>query len=130
MPFPIQSIQPNRGWEFIACKVQECLFDQGIKLCPMRPGVTHLNGKVERSQRTDRDKFYAVADLDSPELSPSTRRMAAALQRGRPSRLPARTFFHPLLLELNDKTPLQEDADALFVRSKERFRDPNTQIDP
>ena len=64
MPFPIQSIQPDRGWEFFACKVQECLFDQGIKRCPMRPGVTQLNGKVERSQRTDLDKFYAEAPYD------------------------------------------------------------------
>jgi len=30
--------------------------------------MPHLNGKVERSQKTDLDEFYATVDLTSPDL--------------------------------------------------------------
>ena len=69
MPFPIQRIQTDRGTEFFAHKVQERLLEWGIKFRPNRPGAPHLNGKVERAQKTVIDEFYAIADLDDPELS-------------------------------------------------------------
>jgi len=69
MPFPIQRIQTDRGTEFMAYKVQECLMDWQIKFRPNRPGAPHLNGKVERAQKTVLDEFYALVDLDDPELS-------------------------------------------------------------
>lgn len=34
----------------------------------MKPGSPHLNGKVERSQKTDLDEFYATVDLKSSDL--------------------------------------------------------------
>ena len=42
--------------------------DYGIKFRPIRPGSPHLNGKVERSQKTDKLEFYATCDLDDPDL--------------------------------------------------------------
>lgn len=39
-----------------------------IKFRPVRPGSPHLNGKVERSQKTDFDGFYATVDLNSSDL--------------------------------------------------------------
>jgi len=39
-----------------------------IKFRPIRPGAPHLNGKVERSQRTDFDEFYSIVDLNAPDL--------------------------------------------------------------
>jgi len=69
MPFPIQRIQTDRGTEFFAYKVQERLMEWGIKFRPNRPGAPHLNGKVERAQKTVLDEFYAIADLNDPELS-------------------------------------------------------------
>jgi len=62
-PFPIQRIQTDRGNEFFAVKVQEKLMSYGIKFRPNKPGSPHLNGKVERSQKTDLEEFYATADL-------------------------------------------------------------------
>jgi transposase InsO family protein len=56
MPFPIQRFQTNRGREFIAVKVQKKMMENGIKFRPNKPGSPHLNGKVERSQRTDKDE--------------------------------------------------------------------------
>ena len=51
--FPIQRIQADRGSEFFAYKVQERLMKYGVKFRPIRPGSPHLNGKVERSQKSE-----------------------------------------------------------------------------
>lgn len=61
--FPIQRIQSDRGLEFFAQKVQEKFMEYGIKFRPVKPASPHLNGKVERSQKTDLEEFYATADL-------------------------------------------------------------------
>jgi len=68
MPFPIQRIQTDRGTEFMAYKVQERLMDWRVKFRPNRPGAPHLNGKVERAQKTVLDEFYALVELDDSEL--------------------------------------------------------------
>jgi transposase InsO family protein len=68
MPFPIQRIQTDRGQEFFAVKFQKLLMEWGITFRPIKPGLPHLNGKVERSQRTDLDEFYSTVDIGSPDL--------------------------------------------------------------
>lgn len=42
--------------------------EYGIKFRPIKPRSPHLNGKVERSQKTDLEEFYAAVDLSSPDL--------------------------------------------------------------
>lgn len=42
--------------------------DKAIKFRPIRPYSPHLNGKVERSQRTDRVEFYAAVERSDPEM--------------------------------------------------------------
>ena len=68
MPFPIQRIQTDRGQEFFAYVVQEYFREQKIKFRPIKPLSPHLNGKVERTQRTDLDEFYSNIDPKDPEL--------------------------------------------------------------
>lgn len=68
MPFAIQKIQTDRGKEFFAYTVQEQLMEYSIKFRPIKPGPPHLNGKVERSQRTDLEEFYPTVDLNDPNL--------------------------------------------------------------
>ena len=68
MPFPVQRIQTDRGMEFFAEKVQRRLMEYGIKFRPNKPGSPHLNGKVERSQKTDLEEFYPTIDLNSGNL--------------------------------------------------------------
>jgi transposase InsO family protein len=63
MPFPMQRIQTDRGQEFFAYEVQERIMEYGIKFRPIKPAFSHLNGKVERSQRTDLDEFYSSIDI-------------------------------------------------------------------
>ena len=69
MPFPIQRIQTDRGQEFFAYKVQDRLQDWHIKFRPIRPRSPHLNGKVERVQRTALEEFWASVDLEDPGLA-------------------------------------------------------------
>ena len=72
IPFPIQRIQTDRGTEFFAEKVQLKMMEYGIKFRPNKPGSPHLNGKVERSQRTDKEEFYSTVSLDLRELQTTT----------------------------------------------------------
>lgn len=37
----------------------------GIKFHPNKPASPHLNGKVERSQKTDKTEFYAAVNIKS-----------------------------------------------------------------
>lgn len=60
MPFPIQRIQTDRGTEFFAEIVQNWLKENFIKFRPIPPRSPHLNGKVERSQLTDLQEFWAI----------------------------------------------------------------------
>jgi transposase InsO family protein len=62
-PFPIQRVQTDRGSEFIGREFQDALRANHIKFRPNRPRAPHLNGKVERSQRTDRMEFWSTVDL-------------------------------------------------------------------
>ncbi len=68
MPFPVERVQRNRGQEFFAYKVQEWLMDSCIKFRPIRLRSPHLNGKVERAQRTDLEEFYANVNLEDTHL--------------------------------------------------------------
>jgi transposase InsO family protein len=68
MPFPIQSIETDRGQEFFAYEVQDQRRARQIKFRPIRPRSPHLNGKVERAQRTALDEFWPTIDLASGEI--------------------------------------------------------------
>jgi transposase InsO family protein len=68
LPFPFQRIQTDRGQEFFGYAFQEKLMEYGIKFRPNKPASPHLNGKVERSQKTDLEKFWARVDLKDPKL--------------------------------------------------------------
>lgn len=62
-PFPIRAIQVDGGSEFkagfeVACK------ERGFQLFVLPPSSPKLNGCVERANRTHREEFYEVYDLD------------------------------------------------------------------
>ena len=68
MPFPIQRVQTDRGREFFAEKAQLKFMEYDIKFRPNKPASPHLNGKVERSRRTDKEELYPAVDLNLEEL--------------------------------------------------------------
>lgn len=73
-PFPVQRIQSDRGGEFFGYPFQRAMRDLHIKFRPIRPYSPHLNGKVERSQLTDKVEFYATVDLKAPDLGEQLQR--------------------------------------------------------
>ncbi len=126
----IQRIQTDRGLEFFAEKVQQKLMSLGIKFRPNKPGSPHLNGKVERSQKTDLEEFYAIADLSSfenlrEELSQwqffyNWQRPHGSLKGRTPSEIVG---------ELGEKTPLSDDVIKSYNVDNERIQIANYQMD-
>lgn len=129
-PFPIQRIQTDRGLEFFAEKVQQKLMSLGIKFRPNKPGSPHLNGKVERSQKTDLEEFYAIADLSDfeklrEELSEwqffyNWQRPHGSLSGKTPSEVTG---------DLGNKTPFSDEVLRNYKIKNERIQIANYQMD-
>jgi transposase InsO family protein len=54
---------------FFAEDVQRRLMAEAIRFCPITPRSPHLNGKVERVQRTVLEEFWPTVDVKAPEMS-------------------------------------------------------------
>lgn len=122
MPFAIERIQTDRGGEFFATKFQERLLEWGIKFRPIKPASPHLNGKVERSQRTDLDEFYSTVNLKDSQLHNLLAEWQHYYNWDRPhSSLDGKTPIEQLT-EVADKALLQEDVEAKYDPSKERIQ--------
>lgn len=111
LPFPIQRVQTDRGTEFFAWDFQQLLMDYAIKFRPIRPPSPHLNGKVERTQKTDWDEFYSTVDLASPDLQEKLREWQDYYNHERPhGSLQNRTPWE-VWWEL--EAPLYEEVEAM-----------------
>jgi len=69
MPFAIQHVQTDRGTEFFAETVQRRLMAEAIRFRPVPPRSPHLNGKVERVQRTVLEEFWVTVDPKAPGIA-------------------------------------------------------------
>ena len=68
-PFRVQRIRTDRGHEFPA-KFHWHVEDKGIRHVYIKPRSPQLNGKVERSHRTDQDEFYQLLEyVDDVDLN-------------------------------------------------------------
>ena len=67
--FGVQRIQSDCGPEFYNEAFQEELMEHFIKFRPNPPASPHLNGKVERGQKTDKEEFYRTLNLKDPTLN-------------------------------------------------------------
>ena len=69
-PIRIQTVRTDNGHEFQA-KFHWHVEDQGMSHVYIKPGTPRLNGKVERSHRTDKEEFYQLlsytGDIDLNE---------------------------------------------------------------
>lgn len=126
LPFPIQRIQSDRGREFFAEKVQLKMMEYCIKFRPVKPASPHLNGKVERSQKTDLEEFYAVADMTNFEiLREELGYWQFFYNWHRPhGSLGGKTPSSIISGNLYEKTPLQEEVCAKYDITKEHIQDP------
>ena len=128
--FPIQRIQTDRGREFFAVKVQKKLMEFSIKFRPNRPGAPHLNGKVERSQKTDLEEFYATADLSHFEkLKEELGYWEFFYNWYRPHGSLGGKTPSQVQSELSKKTPFWDAVIATYETKKERIQYPNYQQD-
>ena len=113
----IQRIQTNRGSEFFARKVQKRFMEYGIKFRPIKPGSPHLNGKVEHSQKTNLEEFYASINLKSDKLEEELQEWQYYYNWNR---------IHG---SLKGKTPLWDEVDNMYKPSKEYSQESNYRID-
>ena len=119
MPFPIQRFQTDNGREFTAYKVQDLLLEWGIKFRPIRRGAPHLNGKVERAQKTVLDEFYPDANLDDEFLQDRLEEWQFYYNWQRVHGSLGKTPMERCC-ELFYKTPFSEEVELLFDEDRER----------
>lgn len=101
----------------------------GIKFRPIKQGSPHLKGKVERTQRTHIDEFYPTVDIKDPDLSNLLSQWQFYYNWLRShSSLTGHTAIQ-VINDLSNKTPLWEEVDDMYDRSRERIRDKNYYID-
>jgi transposase InsO family protein len=122
MPFPIQRIQTDRGAEFFAYEVQERLMRERIRFRPIRPRSPHLNGKVERSQRTDLEEFWPTVDFAQPDLDGQLASWLRFYNHERPhDSLQGQTPVQRLA-ELQHRIPSASEVAAAYDPAREDFR--------
>ena len=119
MPFPIQRIQTDRGTEFFAIKVQEYLMQFSIKFRPIKPGSPHLNGKVERSQKTDFDEFYSTVDLKASDLEDQLQEWQHFYNWYRPHGSHGGLTPMDKYFQVSSKTPFWDEVSDNYDDSKE-----------
>jgi transposase InsO family protein len=128
-PFPIQRIQTDRGGEFFGTPFQRALMDHAINFRPVRPYSPHLNGKVERSQRTDRVEFYATVERSDPQIETNLKEWQHFYNWTRPhaahnGRPPVERYF-----ERQESTPLSNEIVERYNPAVEDYRERNYTLD-
>jgi transposase InsO family protein len=131
MPFPIQRIQTDRDREFFVVKIQKKMMEYGIKFRPNKPASPHRNGKVERSQRTDKEEFYSTVELDLDleilKNAVSEWQFYYNWQRTHAS-LNGLTPMEKVIL-LAEKTPFHQEVGDAYIVENERIKDANYHVD-
>jgi transposase InsO family protein len=122
MPFPIQRFQTDRGTEFFAEKVQKLFMKYKIKFRPNKPASPHLNGKVERSQKTDKTEFYATVEVTSDNIHELLAEWQHYYNWERPhsahnGKSPMEKYF-----DVSDKTPFSDEIEEYYGLHNERIQ--------
>jgi transposase InsO family protein len=126
MPFPVQRVQTDRGGEFFAHEVQQRLRDWRIKFRPNRPRAPHLNGKVERAQRTALEEFWPTAGLEAPELPSRLEDWRCFYNQQRPHTSLGGKTPAERIKDLAELIPSAEAVHAAYDPAKEVIRPQNT----
>jgi transposase InsO family protein len=129
MPFPIQRFQTDRGREFFAEKVEKKMMSLGIKFRPNKPASPHLNGKVERSQKTDKTEFYATVDIESDDLANQLSEWQHYYNWNRShsahkGKTPMEKYF-----DVSNETPFSDEVLDNYEIKNERVQDANYKLD-
>jgi transposase InsO family protein len=130
-PFPIQRVQTDRGGEFFGTVFQQVLRDNSIKFRPNRPAAPHLNGKVERSQQTDRMEFWSTVDVTASlaALAEPLDEWQQYYNWERPHSSLGGKPPLDLCCELLETTPFSDEIAALYFDADEPWRERDYQLD-
>jgi len=126
MPFPVQHVQTDRGGEFFAHEVQKRLQDWRIEFRPNRPRAPHLNGKVERVQRTALEEFWPTVSLEAPELPGRLEDWRRFYNQHRPHTSLGGKTPAERIKDLVEVIPSAEAIHAAYDPAKEIIRPQNT----
>ena len=126
--FPIQRIQTDWGTEFYNYSFQEELHEHFIKFRPIRPRSPYLNGKVERTQQTDKTEFWATIDVKNigVDLNELAKSWQVFYNKKRPhSSLKGKTPWQKYQ-SLKHKIPIQPEVTSAFWDSNEKVKSRNS----
>jgi transposase InsO family protein len=126
MPFPVQRVQTDRGQESFAYEVQDDLRQRQIKFRPNRPRAPHLNGKVERVQRTALEEFWPTVDPKDPDLAAQLEAWRTFYNHHRLHSALGGSTPAERIAELSPKIPTREAVQAAYDRKREFLRSQNT----
>lgn len=104
------------------------MMENGDKFRPNKPGSPHLIGKVERSQRTDKEVFYATAKLDLEELQQTLPEWQHYYNWQRAHGSLKGKIPLEKVCDLLDSTPLHHDESDAYEQEKERTQEANYQL--
>lgn len=127
--FPVQRIQTDWGTEFFNDLFQYELADHFIKFRPIKPRSPHLNGKVERSQFSDKSEFYATIPKKERniDLTPRLLQWQHFYNHNRPhASLNGKTPYEKYL-ELEHLIPIQPDVTAKYWEKQVEIIQRNSQ---
>lgn len=94
-----------------------------IKSRPNKPGSPHLNSKVERSQKTDLEEFYATADLsDFNRLREGLSAWQFFYNLQRPHGSLNGKSPVDIINELSDKTPLWDEVIQIYDKKMSGYK--------
>lgn len=116
LQFPVHRIQTDWGTEFFNEVFQEELIEHFIKYRPIKPRSPHLNGKVERSQLTDKSEFYSTIPRKERnlDLAPRLLEWQNFYNHKRPhSALKGKTPYEKFL-EVEPLVPIQPDVTSKY----------------
>ncbi len=93
-----------------------------IKFRPNKPASPHLNGKVERSQKTDKAEFYATIDLKNADINELLAEWQHYYNWERPhsahnGKTPMERYF-----ELSEQTPFTDEVEKFYLAHNERIQ--------
>jgi len=128
--FGIQRIQTDWGTEFFNDLFQEELHEHFIKFRPIKPRSPHLNGKVERSQKTDKVEFWSLFDLtvNDLDLNSMIKGWQEFYNKKRPhSSLKGKTPFKKLQ-DVEHLIPIQPEITKNFKDSMEEVMPRNSTL--
>lgn len=96
--------------------------DQAIKLRSIRPYSPHLNGKVERSQRTDWVEFYATVEGNDPRLEAKLKEWRHFYNWTHPHAAHGGRSSMERYFERREKTPFSSEVVARYDQTLEGCR--------